>query len=116
LDVHKRSVVGCVVVPGPDGAPVKGVRSFGTTTDELLALADWLDGCAVTDVALEATGVYWKPVWNLLEDRFALLLVNAHHVKASSADDPDRQHGLPRGERRGHRPEPSPLRATAPAA
>jgi transposase len=58
------------------------VRSFGTMTDDLLHLADWLATNGVTHVAMESTGVYWKPVWNLLEDRFTLLLVNARHVKA----------------------------------
>jgi len=82
LDVHKRTVVACLVVPGPDGKPVKEVRSFGTMTDELMQLADWLLAAGCTHVALESTGVYWKPIWNLLEARFELLLVNARHVKA----------------------------------
>jgi transposase len=82
VDIHTRGVVACVVVPGPGGRPLKEVRPFGTMTDEILALGDWLDGCGVTHVAMEATGVYWKPLWNLLEDRFTLLLVNARHVKA----------------------------------
>ena len=82
IDVHKRTAVACVVVPGPDGRPAKEVRTFGTTTDELLALGDWLAGRGVTHVAMESTGVYWKPLWNLLEGRFALLLANAQHVKA----------------------------------
>ena len=82
LDVHKRTVVACLVVPGPDGKPVKEVRSFGTMTDELMQLADWLLAAGCTHVALESTGVYWKPIWNLLEAQFALLLVNARHVKA----------------------------------
>jgi transposase len=82
LDIHKRTVVACLVVPGPTGKPVKQLRSFGTMTDDLLHLADWLATNGVTHVAMESTGVYWKPVWNLLEDRFTLLLVNARHVKA----------------------------------
>jgi transposase len=81
LDVHKRTVVACRLVPGPDGRPEQEVRTFGTMTDDLLALADWLAAGGVTHAALEATGVYWQPLWNLLEDRFALLLVNAAHVK-----------------------------------
>jgi Transposase len=81
LDIHKRTVVACRIAPGPDGRPQKDVRTFGTMTDELLALADWLDEVGVTHAVLEATGVYWQPLWNLLEDRFALLLVNAAHVK-----------------------------------
>jgi transposase len=81
LDVHKKSVVACRIVPGPDGRPAKAIRSFGTMTDDLLALADWRTAAQVTHVAMESTGVYWKPVWNLFEERFTLLLVNAAHVK-----------------------------------
>lgn len=82
LDVHKKSVTACRVVPGADGRPEPEIRSFGTMTAELLALGDWLEEGGVTHVAMESTGVYWKPIWNLFEDRFALLLVNAAHVKA----------------------------------
>ncbi|MEA2529843.1 MAG: transposase [Thermomicrobiales bacterium] len=82
LDVHKRGVVACLVMPGPDGTPTKEVRTFTTMTDDLLALSDWLAAAGCTHVAMESTGVYWKPVYNLLEDGFALLLVNARHVKA----------------------------------
>jgi transposase len=82
LDVHKMTVAACVLVPGPGGAPRKEVRTFGTMAADLLALGDWLAGQGVTHVAMESTGVYWRPVWNLLEERFALLLVNAAHVKA----------------------------------
>jgi len=82
LDLHKRTVVACRVVPGPDGKPCKEIRTFGTMTADLLELADWLAAAAVTHVAMESTGVYWKPVYNLLEDQFTLLLVNAQHVKA----------------------------------
>jgi transposase len=76
LDVHKDSVWACAIV---DGAA--SVERFGTSARELLRLADWLASLGVTDVAAESTGVYWKPVWNVLEDRFALMLVNARHVK-----------------------------------
>jgi transposase len=81
LDLHKRSVTACRIVPSRDGQPVKEIRTFGTMTAELLALGDWLAAGGVTHVAMESTGVYWKPVWNLFEDRFTLLLVNAAHVK-----------------------------------
>ena len=57
------------------------VRTFGTTTGELLALADWLEGNGCTHVAMEATGVYWKPVWHILEGRFELVLANAQHIR-----------------------------------
>jgi transposase len=82
LDVHKRTVAACLVTPDPEGRPVKAVRTFGTMTAQLLALADWLAAAGCTHVAMESTGVYWKPLYNLLEDGFALLLVNAQHVKA----------------------------------
>ena len=82
LDVHKREVVACVVSTELDGTVRKEVRAFGTMTPDILALSDWLAAREVSHVAMESTGVYWKPIWNLLEDRFALLLVNARHVKA----------------------------------
>ena len=79
--MHKRSVTACGLTPGPGGQPPRRSRTFGTMTADLLALADWLASGGVTHVAMESTGVYWKPVWNLLEERFTLLLVNAAHVK-----------------------------------
>jgi transposase len=82
LDVHKKTVVACLVTPGPGRRPKKEVRTFGTMTDDLLALADWLAAAGCTHVAMESTGVYWQPIWNLLEGRFELLLVNAQHIKA----------------------------------
>jgi transposase len=82
LDVHKKTVAACVLGPGADGQVRKTVRSFGTMTDDLEQLASWLAAEGVTHVAMESTGVYWKPIWNLLEGRFALLLVNAQHIKA----------------------------------
>jgi transposase len=82
LDVHQRSVTVCVLRSGSGPEPVKAVRTFSTMTADLLALADWLAEQGVTHVAMESTGVYWKPIWNLLEDRFTLLLVNAAHIKA----------------------------------
>jgi len=81
LDVHKKSVVACVRLLRPDGSHEALVRSFGTFAADLLELADWLAGHGVERVAMESTGVYWKPVWHLLEDRFEVLLVNAAHIK-----------------------------------
>jgi transposase len=81
LDVHKASVMACARVPGADGHREEHVAEFATTVRGLLTLADWLDAHAVTQVAMEATGVYWKPVWAVLEHRFACMLVNARHVK-----------------------------------
>lgn len=81
LDIHKKVVVACLITPGADGKPQKEIRSFGTMTSDLLELSDWLMQAGCTHVAMESTGVYWKPIFNLLEDRFNLLLVNAQHVK-----------------------------------
>jgi transposase len=81
LDLHKRPGTACRLLPGPTGPAVPEIRTFGTMTDELLALGDWLAEGGVTHVAMESTGVYWKPVWNLFEERFTWLLVNAAHVK-----------------------------------
>ena len=68
-------------VPGRPGGRLQDVAEFETTVQGLLALRDWLAAHGVTHVAMEATGVYWKPVWAILEDDFELLLVNARHVK-----------------------------------
>jgi transposase len=82
MDVHKRSVSVCVLVPGSDTEAVKKqVRQYGTTMAELLQMQDWLKECGVRQVAMESTGVYWKPVWNILEAEFEVILVNAAHVK-----------------------------------
>jgi transposase len=83
LDVHKEHVTACVRVPGEDGRSRRReeVREFKTTVRGLLGMADWLKALGVTVVAMEATGVYWKPVWAVLEGDFELLLCNAAHVK-----------------------------------
>src|SRR5215218_5497373 len=81
LDVHKEQVTACVHVPNQAGERAELGAEFGTMTADLLGLCDWLKGLGVTHVAMEATGVYWKPVNYLLEDDFELLLVNAQHVK-----------------------------------
>lgn len=81
-DVHKDTVVVCVL-RGPAGGGVESeTRTFGTKTADLLELADWLKRGDVTHVAMESTGVYWKPVMNVLEGEFEVWLVNAQHVKA----------------------------------
>jgi hypothetical protein len=67
LDVHKASVAACVLTPGEGAEPRKEIREFGTTTGELRELAAWLKQCGVSHAAMEATGVYWKPVFNVLE-------------------------------------------------
>ena len=82
LDVHKKTVVACVLTPGTRGQLQKEVRTFGTMTEDILALKDWLTAKGCTHVAMELTGVFWYPLYNLLEgDDLALLVVNAQHVK-----------------------------------
>jgi transposase len=107
LDVHKKTVVACVRRVAANGKVHKEVRTFGTMTAELLTLADWLAQEGVTHAAMESTGVYWKPIWNILEDQFELLLVNARHIKQVPGRKTDvkdsewiaelLQHGLLRG-------------------
>jgi transposase len=82
IDIHKKTAVACVIISDPNGPPHKQIRTFGTMTDELLALADWLAAERVTHVAMESTGVYWKAPFNLLEGQFEVLLANAQHIKA----------------------------------
>jgi transposase len=81
LDVHKEQVTACVRAPDERGERVSHVAEFKTTVRGLLVLRDWLKAHRVTQVTMEATGVYWKPVWHVLEDDFELVLVNARHVK-----------------------------------
>jgi transposase len=80
LDVHRDSIVACVRIAS-DGSASHEVRTFGATTKELMALSDWLSSEGVTHVAMEATGVYWKPVWHILDGHFELVLANAMHIK-----------------------------------
>jgi transposase len=82
LDVHKKMIVACLRRADEAGKVGKQVRTFGTTTSELLSLSDWLVEAGCTHVAMEATGVYWKPVYNILEGQMELLVVNAQHIKA----------------------------------
>lgn len=82
LDVHKKTVVAAIVVPASGGGLAEETRTFGTMTDDLLLLTDWLLSYGVTHVAMESTGEYWKPVYNILENNFELLLINAQHIKA----------------------------------
>jgi transposase len=107
LDVHKESVVACRLIRGPHGQQVRSVRTFGTMHADLAALADWLAEAGVEQVAMESTGVYWRPVHNLLRERFTVLVVNARHLKAVPGRKTDvrdaewiadlLQHGLLRG-------------------
>jgi len=81
LDIHKKTVVACLLTPGAAGQPVKVLRTFGTVTEELWALAQWLQAAGCTHVAMESTGVYWKPLYNLFEGHLAVLVVNAQHMR-----------------------------------
>lgn len=80
LDVHKDVIVACVRLVGPTGVHQE-VREFGATSTDLMALSEWLSECRCTHVAMEATGVYWKPVWHVLEGDFELVLGNAAHIR-----------------------------------
>jgi Transposase and inactivated derivatives len=81
LDVHQETVVACVMYGPLNGRPAKELRTFPTTTKGLMQLADWLSERDCRDVAMESTGVYWKPVWNILETEFRLTLGNAQRIK-----------------------------------
>jgi transposase len=84
LDVHKKTVTACRVTPDATGQQADGimeVKEFGTLTRDLLALSDWLAAAGITHVAMESTGEYWRPIYNLLESTFTIFLVNAAHVK-----------------------------------
>ena len=82
LDVHQETVVACVIFGPLEHKPKKEIRTFGTTTPELLTLADWLEERKCSHVAMESTGIYWKPVWNILETgSFQLILANAQRIK-----------------------------------
>ena len=81
LDVHKKTVVACRITRSDEGNWHSETRTFGTSTRDLLQLADWLRITGVSHVAMESTGVYWKPVFNILESQYQVLLVNAKHIK-----------------------------------
>jgi transposase len=107
LDVHKATVVACVIVPGASGRVEKEIRTFRTLTEELRSLTAWLQTKNVTHVAMESTGVYWKPIFNILEGEFEILVVNAEQIKKLSGRKTDvsdaewiadlLRHGLLRG-------------------
>src|ERR687893_1700439 len=81
LDIHKKFVVACLLITEPDGTVQKETRTFSTMTQDLLALGDWLRTAGCTHVAMESTSSYWRPVYNLLEGHFELLVANAYHIK-----------------------------------
>ena len=93
LDVHKKTVMACRITPDPTGQQAEGLvelKEFGTMSVDLLALSDWLLEAGITHVAMESTGEYWKPVFNLLEGNVQVVLVNAAHVQAGAGAQ-DRQ-------------------------
>ena len=81
IDVGQAELVVCARFPDEEGRRVKKIAAFGTTTPDLLALSDWLSKLRVTDVAMESTGVYWKPIFYILENDCDVMLVNARHIK-----------------------------------
>ncbi len=93
LDVHKKTVMACRVMPDPMGQPADGLmelQEFGTMTADLLTLSDWLAEGGITPVAMERTGEDWRPVYNLWEGNFTLFLVNAAHVKQGPGRQTDK--------------------------
>ena len=82
LDVHQASVVACVLIGRPGERPRQELRHFGTMTADLEALRDWLKGLGITHVGMESTGIYWMPVFALLEGHFTLIVANARHLKS----------------------------------
>jgi transposase len=84
LDIHKKLIVACLLKAGgeAEGHSHKEVRSFGTMTGDLLALGDWLQSEGCTQLAMESTGVYWKPIFNVLEGQLEIVLANPRHLKA----------------------------------
>jgi transposase len=106
LDVHKKTVVACVLLTDADGAVHRFVRTFGTMTADLVALGDWLQFHGVIHVAMESTGVLWRLVFNVLEEGCTLLLVNAQHVKACTTDSLQWKYGGLDRHGRGDRSDP----------
>jgi len=81
IDVHKKMVVACLITPDATGTPMKETRTYGTMTADLLEMMDWLVAAGCTHVAMESTGVFWKPLYNLMEGVLEVLVVNAAHMK-----------------------------------
>jgi transposase len=81
IDVHKKTIVVCLMIGRPHEKPTSTIKTFSTMTRDLLACKDWLESEGCTHVAMESTGVYWKPVFNILEDSMQIILANARHIK-----------------------------------
>lgn len=82
LDIHKKTIVACVMLTHDDGTVQQQVRTCASTTVGLLALSDWLESQSVTVIAMESTGIFWRPVFTILEEGRTIILVNAKHMKA----------------------------------
>jgi transposase len=89
IDGHKKFVVACLSILTAQGAIQKESRTFSTMTADLLQMLEWLKQAGCTHVALESTGVYWKPIHNLLETELEVRLINAQHIKAIPGRKPD---------------------------
>jgi transposase len=81
IDVHKKTAVVCCLSLDADEKPKREIRTYTTTTGDLLSLCDWMSSLEITQVAMESTGEYWKPVYNLLESSFEVMVVNSQHFK-----------------------------------
>src|SRR5258708_12088400 len=88
LDIHKKLVVACLIVLAANGQRHKEIRTFRTVTQDLFLLKDWLAAAGWTHIAMDSTGVYWKPIFNLLEGAFELLVANAQPIHASPGPQP----------------------------
>jgi transposase len=110
LDVHKKTVVACILVTAEDGRVQRHLQTFSTMTFGLLALDDWLTTHDVSQVAMESTGIYWRPVCTILEANRSAMVVNAQHIKAITTDSPQWQHRRLASRRRGDRSDPCSVR------
>ena len=83
IDVHKKTVVVCVLLTQEDGTLQREIRTYATMTADLLMLRDWLESLSIEQIAMESTGVFWHPIYNILEgEERSIILVNAQHMKA----------------------------------
>src|SRR3990172_4111453 len=81
IDVHKKTLTACIMIGGEGKITKKEIRTYSTMTEDIEGLRDWLKSEGVTHVAMESTGIYWRPVYNILEEGFEIMLVNARHIK-----------------------------------
>jgi transposase len=107
LDVHKRFVVACLSIVQANGHRHKEVRQFSTMTNEIVAMKEWLQASGCSHIAIESTGVYWKPIFHVLEGAFEIVLVNAQHMKAVPGRKTDIKGNYLAAKRGGRRGEPT---------